>query len=130
MENNRITLQYSVEESQLKYEVHRRVCNALTRLTSITSEQPSANSILTMSTVEEIEALRTELAKIDILFGDASAIIQNYVDYKHNQRLTETDAIKDLSAVGMPNLDNLNLDALNEKIQNFKDNLSLHENPD
>ena len=83
-----------------------------------------------MSTVEEIEALRTELAKIDILFGDASAIIQNYVDYKHNQRLTETDAIKDLSAVTMPNLDNLNLDALNEKIQNFKDNLSLHENPD
>lgn len=130
MENNRITLQYSVEESQLKYEVHRLVCNALTRLTSITSEQPSANSILTMSTVEEIEALRTELAKIDILFGDASAIIQNYVDYKHNQRLTETDAIKDLSAVTMPNLDNLNLDALNEKIQNFKDNLSLHENPD
>ena len=130
MENNRITLQYSVEESQLKYEVHRLVCNALTRLTSITSEQPSANSILTMSTVEEIEALRTELAKIDILFGDASAIIQNYVDYKHNQRLTETDAIKDLSAVTMPNLDNINLDALNEKIQNFKDNLSLHENPD
>ena len=130
MENNRITLQYSVEESQLKYEVHRLVCNALTRLTSITSEQPSANSILTMSTVEEIEALRTELAKIDILFGDASAIIQNYVDYKHNQRLTQTDAIKDLSAAGMPNLDNLNLDALNEKIQNFKDNLSLHENPD
>ena len=65
MNDNRITLQYSVEENQLKFEVHRLVCNALRRLTSITADEPAANSILGMSTVDEINALRVELAKIE-----------------------------------------------------------------
>ena len=130
MENNRITLQYSVEESQLKYEVHRLLSNALNRLNSINCEEPRPTSVLSMSTADEIESLRTELAKIDILFGDASAIIQNYVDYKHRQRMSDATTPDIATNGAVPNLDSLNLDALNEKIQNFKDNLNSHENAD
>tara|TARA_B100000131_G_scaffold292269_1_gene306600 strand:+ start:53213 stop:53605 length:393 start_codon:yes stop_codon:yes gene_type:complete len=130
MENNRITLQYSVEESQLKFEVHRLVTNALNRLNSISCEEPPPASVLSMSTADEIESLRTELAKIDILFGDASAIIQNYIDYKHRRRMSDATTPDIPTNGAIPNLDSLNLDALNEKIQNFKDNLNSHENAD
>tara|TARA_Y100000592_G_C5391482_1_gene278466 strand:- start:73 stop:465 length:393 start_codon:yes stop_codon:yes gene_type:complete len=130
MENNRITLQYSVEESQLHFEIHRLICNALGRLDSITCDEPPPNSVLNMSTVDEIEALRTELAKIDILFADASSIIQNYIDYKHQQRVSSMSAANAELQNGIPDMSNLDLNALNEKIQNFKDNLKSHENPD
>jgi len=124
MNNNRITLQYSVEESQLKFEVHRLVCNALRRLTSITSDEPAANSILSMSTVDEIRALRLELAKIDVLFADVGTIIENYVDYKHEQRVSQSPVADEVPS------EPLNLDVLQDRIQNFKENLKLHENTD
>ena len=121
MENNRITLQYSVEESQLKYEVHRLVSNAIERLTSIACETPPVNTILTLSTVDEIANLRTELAKIDILFADASGIIESYVDYKHQQRASSPNADP---------ADPLNLESLQKKMQNFKQKLDINENSD
>jgi len=124
MSDNRITLQYSVEEDQLKFEVHRLVCNALRRLTSITSDEPVANSILGISAVDEISALRVELAKIDILLADAGAIIENYVDYKHQQRISQTRAPEEVPTIPP------NIDGLQDKIQNFKDKLEMHENSD
>jgi hypothetical protein len=130
MENNRITLQYSVEEGNLKFEVHRLVCNAISRLESIACEQPPASSVLNMTTVDEIESLRTELAKVDILFSEAATIIENYIDYKHQQRMSSAvDNSQDIQNAAS-NLSDLDLNSLNEKIQNFKDNFSLHENAD
>ena len=121
MQNNRITLQYSVEESELKFEVQRLVNNALDRLASITCEKPPASTIMSMITVDEINALRTELAKLDILLADASVIIQNYVDYKHQQRA---------AAAMDTNDDPFNVEAIKDRLQNFKENLETHENTD
>jgi len=124
MKDNRITLQYSVDENQLKFEVHRLVCNALDRLTSITCDRPPVNAVLAMDTVDEIVGLRTELAKIDQLFGDVTAIIENYIDYRHQQRMQNAMAVEP-EISGMPDLD-----GLAERIQNFKDNVKNHENAD
>ena len=127
MNDNRITLQYSVEESQLKFEVHRLVCNALDRLTSIACEHPSVNTVMAMTTVDEISSLRTELAKIDLLLGDASTIIDNYVDYKHKKRMQNVAA----STPEMPEMPEMpDIEALTEKIQHFKDKIKTHENAD
>jgi hypothetical protein len=130
MNNNRITLQYSVEESQLKFEIHRLICNALRRLDAITCDEPSPNSVLNISTADDIDALRTELAKIDILFADVSTIIQNYIDYKHQERVSSAISDSPDLANGVPDLANIDLNSLNEKLQNFKDNLQSHENTD
>ena len=123
-EDNRITLQYSVEESQLKFEVHRLVLNALNRLSSIRCDEPDPNTTLSMSTVDEIRALRIELGKIDILLSDAGTIIENYVDYKHQQRVNQAMNVES-STNEMPSIDNLQ-----DKLQNFKEKLSVHENSD
>ena len=124
MENNRITLQYSIEEKDLKFEAHRLICNSLNRLTSIVCEEPPVNTVLTMATVDEINSLRAEIAKIDIALNDAAIIVENYIDYKHQQRM---------ASVMTPDLqsdDPLNLDALKTKIDNFRDKLDTHENTD
>ena len=121
---NRITLQYSVEESQLKFEAHRLVSNAIARLNSIVCDEPPAASIISMSTVHELTSLRKELASIDILLSDASVIIENYIDYKHQQKL------ESISEVNSENPDMANLEQLQNKIQNFKDKIGSYENAD
>tara|TARA_Y100000592_G_C5453122_1_gene309809 strand:+ start:640 stop:1011 length:372 start_codon:yes stop_codon:yes gene_type:complete len=121
---NRITLQYSVEESQLKFEAHRLVSNAIARLNSIVCDEPLAASIISMSTVHELTSLRKELASIDILLSDASVIIENYIDYKHQQKLESISEVSNASS------DMANLEQLQNKIQNFKDKIGSHENAD
>ena len=123
-EENRITLQYSVEEGHLKFEVQRLICNALSRLTSIECDEPAANTILSMTTVDEIAELRIELSKISILLGDASIIVENYVDYKHQQKMQRAVG-SDEVAPEAPDFE-----GIQDRIQNFKDKLSVHENTD
>ena len=85
----RMMIQYSVEASELKSEVKRLLTVALERLMSIKADTPAAHDILTIGTLKEINALREELARIDIMFEDVSAIIDGYVRYEHNSFMEE-----------------------------------------
>jgi len=86
----RITIQYSVEETELKYETYRLLTNSLARLTSINAGTPDVQSVLTIGTLKEVNALREEMARIDIMLEDVSAIIDGYVRYEHGVFLGES----------------------------------------
>ena len=88
----RIMIQYSVEEHELKHEAKRLLADALSRLVSIKATAPDVNQILTVSTIKEIESLREEIAKIDIMLEDTSAILAGYVRHEYNSFMLSPDS--------------------------------------
>lgn len=106
-------IQYSVEEHELKNETQRLLSDALSRLVSIKASPPSANDVLAVRTVREIESLREELARIDIMLEDVSAIISGYVKHEYDSFLATPTA----SDTG------LDYRKIEERLNNLKKNL-------
>lgn len=113
----RMMIQYSVEEHELKHEVKRLLSDALGRLVSIQASAPDANHILTVETVKEIELLREELAKIDIMLEDTSAIVTGYVKHQYNSFIASSP----------PTELSTDFEKIEQKINNLKQNLQ-HNN--
>jgi|TARA_Y100000310_G_scaffold275137_1_gene291560 hypothetical protein len=111
----RITIQYSVEETELKYETYRLLTNSLARLTSINAGTPDVQSVLTIGTLKEVNALREEMARIDIMLEDVSAIIDGYVRYEHGVFLGESTELDDSVPAAAPDIE-----GLQQKLQGLK----------
>jgi hypothetical protein len=114
----RMMIQYSVEEHELKHEVRRILSDALGRLVSIKATAPDVNQILTVSTIKEIESLREEIAKIDIMLEDTSAIVAGYVKHEYNSFMTPSSATEfstDFNEVEQK------INSLKQKIQHSND---------
>ena len=114
----RMMIQYSVEEHELKHEVKRLLSDALGRLVSIKAAPPDVNQVLTVSTVKEIELLREEIAKIDIMLEDTSAIVAGYVKHEYNSFMATPDSVelpKDFNEVEQK------INSLKQKIQHSND---------
>lgn len=117
----RITIQYTVEDHELNSETERLLSNALRRLTSISVGYPSSKHILSTGTLKEIDALRQELARIDIMLEDTSAIINGYIEYERAMLLSAA-ATTDMNN-GIPESPDINVlqqkvEKLKQKIQN------------
>jgi len=122
----RMMIQYSVEASELKNEVKRLLTVALKRLVSIKADAPTAHEILTISTLKEISALREELARIDIMFEDVSAIIDGYVRYEHRSFMEEHPL--EATSEGDPALPSIQ--KLQERIKDLQENIrEIDEDP-
>lgn len=78
----RINIQYSVDIDELDQEVLRMLSNSFSAIESLGSFCVTPAAMLSLATVENIDALRQELAKIDFALYDAATIINAYVGYK------------------------------------------------
>ena len=82
-----ITLQYTIDEDQLPNETARLLGSSLSRLTSIVATAPAARDIMSIKTIDDIGGLRQELSAIDIMLGDVSSIIDQYIKYQYQVRM-------------------------------------------
>lgn len=115
----RMTIQYSVEESELKHEAKRLLSAALLRLTSINAMAPDSHNVLTISTLKEIVALREVLARIDIMLEDVSGIIDGYVRYEYDTFVAHSNE----QEIEPPTDILPHLESLQEKVKNIRNNL-------
>lgn len=121
-----ITLQYTIDESQLPSETARLLSNSLLRLTSIVASTPEAKDILSVRTVKEVGALRDELTSIDMMLGDVSSIVDQYIQYQNELRVAQQSGeleppeeyeMPDMREVDVSNMD---LDDLQTKISQLQ----------
>jgi hypothetical protein len=110
----RIIIRYSVEAPDLKHEVERLLTSALNRLSSIGTRSPATNNILTIRTAKEIELLREEIARIDIMLEDTSAIIGGFIEHEYNSFAKKTQGLAS---------DMTNFEDIEQKISTLKHNI-------
>jgi hypothetical protein len=77
----RLTIQYTVEESDLEEEVIRLLKMAATKMGQLTYQH---SELMSHKTLDEIDNTRQQLAAIDHHFNDAAAIIKGYINYRSN----------------------------------------------
>ena len=122
----RINIQYSIDESQIGTECYRLLTNSLDRLTSIAATSPKAESIMNVSTINEIKSLRTELSNIDIMLEDVNAIIDGFLNYKYvnheEQQMQNTGPTNKQSVPDFLSMDpeNIDLDQLSKFVHGLK----------
>ena len=106
--NRRVSIQYSIDESQIGDECHRLLTNTLTRLTNIVAESPDSDSIMNVSTITEIKSLRQELSQIDIQLDDVNAIIDGFLNFQYGENTNISADSQTTENIGIPDFLNSN----------------------
>lgn len=130
----RISIQYSIDESNVANECYRLLDNTLSRLTSIAAITPPTESIVNPTTLREISSLRDELSSIDIELGDVHAIIDGFLAYQYSNNAehaqpTNKDKI-DIPDFLNQNAGNINLDELAAFVEQIKGSTAENFNMD
>ncbi len=111
-----IVLQYTIDESQLPSETARLLSNSLARLTSIAATVPDDSSILSVKTVSEVDALRDELSSIDLMLGDVSSIVDQYIQYQNEIRAAQQSGELEVpEEIEMPDMDGIDVSHMGVK---------------
>ena len=81
--SQRVSIQYSVELSELQSEVERLLQKASTNL-EIAELQKTLKSpaLLSLQTIEELDEVRQALAKADFILNDVTNIVTGYLNYR------------------------------------------------
>jgi len=111
-----IVLQYTIDESQLPSETARLLSNSLARLTSIAATVPETSNILSIKTVNEVGALRDELSSIDLMLGDVSSIVDQYIQYQNELRAAQLAGELEVpEEIEIPDVDSVNMSHMSAK---------------
>lgn len=123
----RISIQYSIDESNIAHECYRLLDNTLNRLTSIAASTPPTESVVNETTMREIRGLRTELSAIDIELGDVHAIIDGFLDYQNNSKTVpqQPESNNQQNKIDIPDFlskspENLDLNQLSSFVEQLK----------
>lgn len=114
----RVNIQYSVELDELDVEVSRLFKEAMK---NIDFRSPLSPISLGTEGLQQIELIRTKLAKADIMLGDIQNIIEGYVRFKTQP---EEPRVPDSSSEA----EELEIEQLQDKIQMFKKALDENSN--
>jgi hypothetical protein len=78
-EHQRITLQYTINLSELPREVERLQENLIEALDGLTLTKMQGGQILQLSAAQELETLRHRIVAADMMVADLGAIINSYL---------------------------------------------------
>ena len=131
----RVSIQYSIDESQIGHECYRLLSNTLSRLTGIVAESPSAESIMNVSTITEIKSLRNELSEIDIQLDDVNAIIDGFLNFQYENNSDIPASNQHAEKIGIPdflnsNPESIDLGQLTDFVQQLKNTNTNNFDPD
>lgn len=118
-----IMLQYTIDEEQLPAETYRLLGSSIERLMSISAETPDEKEMLTVTTMNEVNSLRQEIAGIDTMLGDVSSIIDQYLQYQFEtwQKLKNSDGEIELpDEYEIPVIDDVDLSDVSIEDLKFK----------
>jgi len=109
--SQRVSIQYSVELSELQSEVERLLQKASTNL-EIAELQKTLKSpaLLSLQTIEELDEVRQALAKADFILNDVTNIVIGYLNYRTTPIAPQED-----------------LETLQQKLDDFKENFTNGE---
>ena len=77
----RINVQYSVDMDDLHNEVGRLLLGVSDSIQCLRCDTAGGPEVMSLKTIEGIDSLRQELAKIDHTLRDVTAIVSSYVAY-------------------------------------------------
>ena len=82
----RINIQYSIEVEELPTNVVRLTSNALNELKELAMAdeliQQTAETIMTLDTVNRIDTLRQKLGQIDFMLADVNNLVTSFINYQ------------------------------------------------
>ena len=78
-EHQRITLQYTINLSELPRETERLQENIIEALGKLALTKLSGEQILQLSSAQELEALRFRLRETDVMIADLHSIVSSYL---------------------------------------------------
>ena len=92
--SQRVNIQYSVEIDKLPDTVSVLYDNAMLRMKHLNENMLSLNSALDLEMIDQIDAIRLELAQIDIQLSDIDRIVKGYLSIKtqNNEIQKEPDS--------------------------------------
>ena len=141
--NQRANIQYSVPLEDLSKEVARLATDGLSKLLEIsTTVTFSSDEVLTLSTLEQIDAVRQSLTDVDLRLSEVSNMINGFIAFKANPGSAEQPQSQTFEQTHPSSFGefNMNIDKLKEmgiepegieelqsKINNFK---KMMNNPD
>jgi len=114
----RINIQYTIEIDELEEEVRRLIVTNVSNFETIIEKIRGAyeDNVLTHNTIEDLDLIRQEMARVDMRMLDCVNIIEGYLQYKSG---SQNDA---LSTELLEQIDPLEeFSALKEKIGKFKE---------
>ena len=82
--SQRVNIQYSVEIDKLPDTVGVLYDNAMLRMKHLNETMLNLNFGLDLEMVDQIDAIRLELAQIDIQLADVDRIVKGYITLKTN----------------------------------------------
>ena len=117
MDNRRVSISYSIKLSNLEDETQRLLFGCFEKLKKLEHniDDKAFKSILMPSTLEKISQIREVLNEVDYMLDDVSKIIIGYENFKNNT----TEEAEEETIV--------EIDALKQKIDEFKETLSSEE---
>ena len=114
--SQRVNIQYTIEMSELGAETTRLLDRSYNRIHEISTRLEVADDVLSLATLQEIDALRQDLAKIDYRLNDIANIIDGYLKFSTSS--SESSQTPDMqSAIA-------SAATLEEKLQEFKQSLA------
>tara|TARA_R110000824_G_scaffold400526_1_gene608196 strand:- start:959 stop:1312 length:354 start_codon:yes stop_codon:yes gene_type:complete len=117
MNNRRVNISYSIRLSNLEDETQRLLFGCFEKLKKLEHniDDKDFKSVLIPSTLDKISQIREVLSEADYMLDDVSKIIIGYENFKNNTtEEAEEEAIAEI-------------DALKQKIDEFKETLSSEE---
>ena len=89
----RVNIQYSVEIDKLPDTVGVLYDNAMLRMKQLNDTMLSLNSALDLEMIDQIDAIRLELAQIDTQLADIDRIVKGYIRFKTSEEQNEENQI-------------------------------------
>ena len=78
----RINIQYSIDIEELPGKMDKMTSSAFEKLESIPSIMSPSGELMRLVGVQDIDAVRRQLAEVDHMLRDVSSIIASYVSFK------------------------------------------------
>jgi hypothetical protein len=132
----RINIQYSIDVEELPGEVSRILKGAMTELKDAQSThlaKVADDEIMSLETIEQLEEVRLQLARIDFALSDVNNLVTSFLNYKTSPpaevNAAPPDGMSPGMAPGMPTIDGMpaDLEQLQQRIEDFKKQIASED---
>tara|TARA_R110002020_G_scaffold295713_1_gene511264 strand:- start:2560 stop:3006 length:447 start_codon:yes stop_codon:yes gene_type:complete len=141
----RISIQYSIDVEELPGEVSRILQGALSDLKDAQSaslKKVSSDTIMSLDTIEELDQVRQQLARVDHALSDVNNLVTSFLNYKTTSGEEKEEAPGAPTGMPpgmpsgmpgvMPNMEGLpsDLEGLQQRIEEFKKHMAVEDGSD
>jgi|ETNvirenome_6_85_1030632.scaffolds.fasta_scaffold02031_15 septin family protein len=132
MENQRVSISYTIELEELPQETERLYEKFWKLAENLSDLKPKEEeSLFSVESLTQIDQARKRLARMDFMLSDVANIIQSYMEHQVSQNQSQqpqktSEDTQEVSAQGAPDINTLfsDLSEINEKLTEAKKRVS------